>query len=235
MAPKRAGRTEVERQRHVVVDKFGGDGADRRRLDFDYWNLQLVREDVAVGTVFLGDSITEYWSLEAYFSPADGLIVNRGIGSDTAANMLRRFDADVVQLRPRNVVILAGLNDISFALGRDSSDEDIVDEVAAILEKLIDASLTARITPVMCSLTPFTAGPERHARFKAVVPRINEKLKAICAAKGCPYVDYAGAMKDGDGDLRRELSGDGVHPHHAGYRLMADSLIAAAEANRLRL
>ena len=233
--PTRAGRTAEERQQHIVVGAFGGASGDRRRMDFDYWNLQFIHEDVAVSTVFLGDSITEYWSLSAYFVPSDGVLVNRGICSDTAANILERFAADVVQLRPRNIVILAGLNDVSHALGKNLTDDEIVDEVTAVLEKLMDASRRAGITTLMCSLTSAAAGSERHARFAAIVPRINDALGAACVAKGCIYVDYASAVNDTRGFLRRGLTGDGIHPHHKGYRMMTKVLLAAAKANGVRL
>ena len=64
--------------------------------------------------VFFGDSITDNWSKPDYggFFPGKPY-VNRGIGGQTTAQMLLRFRADVIELRPKVVVILAGTNDIA--------------------------------------------------------------------------------------------------------------------------
>ena len=66
------------------------------------------------------------------------------------------------------------------------------------------------------------------------LPQINKKLKAACAAKGCIYVDYWTKMIDANGDLPKNLARDGLHPHYAGYKIMADVLKAAFRANGLR-
>ena len=111
---KYAGRTPQEKEQLIKPGMFGDNApADRLRGRFDFWNEEVIREDVAVGTVFMGDSITELWQLDAYFAPSDGVILNRGIGGDITTHMAKRFEADVLQLRPRNVVILAGTNDVA--------------------------------------------------------------------------------------------------------------------------
>ena len=61
--------------------------------------------------VFLGDSITDYWKLEDTFPGKPYL--NRGIRSQTTPQMLVRFRQDVISLKPRAVVILAGTNDVA--------------------------------------------------------------------------------------------------------------------------
>jgi len=64
--------------------------------------------------VLFGDSITEGWGREgsATFFPGKGWL-NRGISGQTTAQMLVRFPQDVLALKPRVVVILAGTNDIA--------------------------------------------------------------------------------------------------------------------------
>ena len=63
--------------------------------------------------VFIGDSITEGWySAPPSFFDANGFVA-RGISGQVTAQMLARFQCDVVALRPRAVVILAGTDDIA--------------------------------------------------------------------------------------------------------------------------
>ena len=61
--------------------------------------------------VFLGDSITDIWPLEQVFPGRP--YINRGISGQTTPQMLLRFRPDVIELKPRVVVILAGTNDIA--------------------------------------------------------------------------------------------------------------------------
>src|SRR3954449_12636266 len=58
--------------------------------------------------IFLGDQITELWP---NFFPGKPYI-NRGIAGQTSAQMLVRFQQDVVALKPKVVVIQAGVNDL---------------------------------------------------------------------------------------------------------------------------
>jgi hypothetical protein len=68
--------------------------------------------------VFLGDSITDLWDDAGYggFFPGKPYI-NRGISSQTTPQMLVRFRRDVIELKPRAVIILAGTNDIAGVTG----------------------------------------------------------------------------------------------------------------------
>jgi lysophospholipase L1-like esterase len=233
---KHAGRTDQARQELIKPGNFGNNApADRLRGRFDFWNEEVVREDVAVGTVFMGDSITELWQLDAYFAPADGVILNRGIGGDISTDMNRRFDADVLQLRPRNVVILAGTNDAARMLGAKKADEEIVTTVTTALGAMMDRAKAAGINVLVCSILPTNSDTGPHEGKARVLPLINAKLKAMCEAKGCVYVDYASGLVDANGAMRKDLSRDGLHPHYAGYEIMSRRLIETARQHGLRL
>ncbi len=61
--------------------------------------------------VFFGDSITDLWRLNEYFSDHD--FVNRGINGQTTGELLGRMKADVLNLQPAAVLILAGTDDLA--------------------------------------------------------------------------------------------------------------------------
>ncbi len=235
----RAGRTASEKESLVEPGMFGVEGkpaaADNRRRYFDFWNEQVIRQDAAVSTVFMGDSITELWNLPVYFQSHRGIIQNRGIGGDLASNMAKRFQADVVQLRPRNVVILAGTNDVSRMVSADKSDEEIVSGVSGPIALMIDAGKAAGINVVVCSILPTNSDHRTYNKRTVLRGQINERLKAFCREKGCIYVDYATAVSDENGSLRKDLARDGLHPHYAGYEIMARVLLDAARAAGLEL
>src|SRR5438270_1445427 len=81
--------------------------------------------------VFMGDSITDLWKLDEYFPNEH--YVNRGISGQTTPQMLIRFRPDVIDLRPKVVVILAGTNDIAGNTG-PTTLEAIEDNLASMSE-----------------------------------------------------------------------------------------------------
>ena len=46
-------------------------------------------------------------------------------------------------------------------------------------------------------------------------------IKAYAAKHGIVYLDYYSVMVDDHGGMKRDLTGDGVHPNAAGYEVMA--------------
>lgn len=207
--------------------------ADEKLLA-DWPNLARYRDENArVGApkpgesrvVFLGDSITDAWGRDAgEFFPGKPY-VNRGIGGQTTPQMLVRFSQDVVALRPRVVVVLAGTNDIAGNTG-PATPRMIEDDLAAM------AAIARQngIKIVFASILPTARYPWRTSvRPVDAIREINAWLKAYCARAGLVYLDYYSAMVGADGGLRAGLSGDGVHPNGAGYAVMAPLAQKAVE------
>ena len=84
--------------------------------------------------VFMGDSITDAWPQPRYGTFFTGKpYVGRGISGQTTPQMLIRFRPDVVDLKPKVVVILAGTNDIAGNTG-PMTDEEIEGNLASMAE-----------------------------------------------------------------------------------------------------
>jgi lysophospholipase L1-like esterase len=63
------------------------------------------------------------------------------------------------------------------------------------------------------------------------VIKLNAMLKDFALKNGFVYLDYFSAMKDSRNGLPESISGDGVHPNLAGYKIMeplANKAIAEA-------
>ncbi|MEY3039043.1 MAG: hypothetical protein RLZZ593_185, partial [Bacteroidota bacterium] len=76
-------------------------------------NARILREKTPVQVVFMGNSITQGWAdMRPEFFEDHGF-VGRGIGGQTTPQMLLRLRQDVLELKPKAVVILAGINDIA--------------------------------------------------------------------------------------------------------------------------
>ena len=166
--------------------------------------------------VFMGDSITEFWSVidPDYFSVKS--YINRGISGQTTPQMLIRFRADVIALQPTAVVILAGINDIAGNTG-PSSIEMIWDNIFSMVE----IAQANNITVILCSVLPaydFPWKPNQEPIEK--IKALNEIIKNYAAANNIVYVDYYSVMVDDRQGLKAKYSNDGVHPNKTGYQIM---------------
>jgi lysophospholipase L1-like esterase len=190
----------------------------------DWPNLAKYREDDAkLGppakgesrVVFLGDSITEFWSLSDTFPGKP--YVNRGISGQTTPQILLRFRQDVIALKPKVVVILAGTNDIAENTGPIT--------LAAIednLTSMVDLAQRNGIRVVFSSLVPALQYPWRPDLAPVEKIRaLNDWMKDYAAKEGLVFLDYHSAMANDKRGLKAELSEDGVHPNKAGYAVMA--------------
>ncbi len=180
-------------------------------------NAALKTLDTRPDAVFMGNSITDGWASrhEAFF--ADNNYVGRGISGQVTAQMLARFRPDVLDLRPRAVVILAGTNDIAHNEGFVS-----VENIAGNIISMAQLAQANGIRPVLCSILPAADYPWRKqvTDVPAKVKGVNAILRAWAEANGALYVDYFSVMADSRDGLPARLASDGIHPTDAGYVIM---------------
>lgn len=171
--------------------------------------------------VFMGNSITQQWKeLRPQFFENNPYIC-RGISGQTTPQMLIRFRQDVVELKPKVVVILAGTNDIAGNTG-PSTLQMIADNIASMAE----IAKANKIKTVICSVLPAYDYPWRKGQMpNERIPALNTLLKAYCEKNKIEYLDYFEAMNDGNNGLRTELTTDGVHCTAKGYKLMEKMVI----------
>ena len=175
--------------------------------------------------VFFGDSITDMWKLEDYFSGKP--YVNRGIGGQTTPQMLVRLRQDVIDLQPKVVVILAGTNDIAGNTGPMS-----LEEIEANYSSLAELARAHNIRVVFSSILPVHNYTPKGQEFLSQrspekILTLNRWLKDYCAVNALTYLDYFSPMVDDKGLLKRDLAEDGLHPNPAGYKIMAPLAEAA--------
>jgi len=175
--------------------------------------------------VFFGDSITDFWRLNEYFPDSD--YINRGIAGQTTGEMLQRMIADVVDLRPQSVLILAGTNDLARGITPEMIEKNyqtMADLAAANKIKLVFAS----VLPVSDYHKDQNPVYERTpARPPAFIHQLNDWLKDFCTRRNAIYLDYFPALADEAGMFKADFSDDGLHPNAKGYRVMAPLALAA--------
>jgi lysophospholipase L1-like esterase len=207
----------LEAQRHLLSDWAGliRYGSENTELPAPALNEDRV--------VFLGDEITEYWGRgNAKFFP-DKPYLNRGIKGQTTPQMLVRFRQDVIALKPKVVVILAGTNDLASLTGPVTQGM-----LAENVMSIVELAKANGIRVVLASLTPvcdcFTK--QTLLRPQGKIIGINGWLKEYAGQSGAVYLDYYSALAEGR-NLKKELTSDGLLPNDAGYAVMAPLAEAA--------
>jgi lysophospholipase L1-like esterase len=166
--------------------------------------------------VFMGNSITQGWAPRFAAMFPGKPYIGRGISGQTTPQMLVRFRQDVIALKPRVVVILAGTNDIAGNTG-PSKLEMIEDNLASMAE----LALANGIRVVLCSVLPVYDYPWKPGLEPAPkIVALNKWIREYAASHRMVYADFHTAMADSRQGLPVELAADGVHPNEAGYRLM---------------
>ncbi len=166
--------------------------------------------------VFMGNSITQGWKeKDSAFFQINPYIC-RGISGQTTPQMLIRFRQDVIALKPKVVVILAGTNDIAGNTG-PSSLEMIMDNLASMTE----IAKANHIKVILCSILPAYDYPWRKGLEPNIkIPKMNDMIKDYCKKTNTFYLDYFSAMADDKNGMKAELTTDGVHCTPQGYKLM---------------
>lgn len=172
--------------------------------------------------VFIGDSITDFWDEQRFggFFPGKPYI-NRGVTGQTTQHILARFQQDVIDLKPKVVVILAGTNDIYAG--------STLEQTSANISAMADLAKANKIKVVISSILPIsdTVKGENgqfisntNLRSPSKIVAMNKWLKSYAAKEGFTYLDYYGAMADKKGFAKDGTTYDGLHPNKNGYAIM---------------
>lgn len=167
--------------------------------------------------VIMGDSITDGWfdADSAFF--VGNRIVGRGISGQVTAHMLVRFRRDVLDLAPRYVVILGGINDIARNLGYISL-ENTLGNIASMCE----LAAVHGIRPVLTTLLPAESIPWRKGLSNVTeqIQLFNQAIRAYARENGFILIDLA--------ELGVETE-DGIHPTLEGYKAMEKAVLQACQ------
>jgi lysophospholipase L1-like esterase len=166
--------------------------------------------------VFMGDSITEGWvNLAGDFFTLGR--IGRGIGGQTTPQMLARFRADVIDLKPAVVQIMAGTNDIAGNTGPMTPQE-----TQGNIRSMVELAHAHGIRVILASIPPADKFPWKPGLDTGNgIAAMNTWLRAYAARSGCVYADYWSALRDDGLGMRDGLSSDHVHPTKDGYAIMA--------------
>jgi len=181
--------------------------------------------------IFVGDSITRFWS-ESYNGQEETFTKNNwfniGIPGLTSSQILTQFNLFVPALQPPAVHIIAGTNDVYPGWQLSDTSNNI--------ETMVRIAKAHHVAVVIGTIPPW--GPEAIAeqadpspqRFQRIA-QLNQWIIQFAAQQGITVVDYHSVLAAANGEnYRQGLTFDGVHPSPTGYALMTSPAEQALQA-----
>lgn len=170
------------------------------KVEYQYINQYSYPTDV----VFCGDSLIYNGNWNEMFPGLD--VKNRGISGDTTEGLACRLDS-IIKTQPSKVFLMIGTNDYTrFTLEERENNYKII--INTIKSELPSCEIYVN------SLLPVSSSNERD---NDEICEVNKMLEAVCADNGVTYIDIHSYFIDADGNLKEELTVDGLHLSLKGY------------------
>lgn len=203
----------VSAQEQTVIDSSYANGHYLQRLEF-FKKMPDKKNEI----VFLGNSITEGGKWQELVPLKH--VINRGISGDVTYGVLARME-EVLASKPKKIFILIGINDMK----RGTPKEMILNNYKKIIRMVKEQSPKTKL--YVQSILPINKAmlPASYAKLSnAAILEMNVQLKAIANQQQLNYVNLHDVFAGNDGELKKELSIDGLHLKSAAYILWADYL-----------
>lgn len=203
---------------------------DFKREEYDKENKKNLESKLEIDYLFYGDSITEWWNLEKFF-PTEKNLLNRAIAGDRTRYMLYRLDGDCIQLKPKKIIFMGGINDLrGWDLGHDytegMTEELIKKEIFGNIYLMYTKAKANNIEFVVGSILPINEDSEvDNDKVNKKVQEINIKLAEFCKKENLIFINYyEKVLEQGTNRIRKELTAEGLHPNDKGYLVMSGVL-----------
>ena len=130
--------------------------------------------------------------------------------------MLIRFRQDVIDLSPRIVVILAGINDIA-----ENTVPSSIEMIENNVISMVELAKSNNIQVILCSVLPAEKFPwSRKINPAEIVVNLNRKIRDYAKKNNIIYVDYFSEMANKNNGMKEGFANDGIHPNKSGYLIM---------------
>lgn len=184
--------------------------------------------------VLIGDSRIAQWP--AGELPGRFEVINRGIGGETAAQLVKRFDADALALDPDLIVVQAGMNDLVAASLMDTEQGDAVrvltrEALVTMAKRAHAAGRPILLTTVIPPARPdFIRRPVWSASLPDLAADVNADLKKVRLPEELRVIDLSADLTARDGTmLNDDYRRDTLHLNEVGYKRLTQNLLPHVE------
>ncbi|WP_460204635.1 SGNH/GDSL hydrolase family protein [Scytonema sp. NUACC21] len=201
----------------------------RHKLSYQQW-VDILQKEAKVAaekkpeslTILAGDSLSLWFPSELL--PQDRNWLNQGISGETSTGLLKRLEI-FNSTQPETIFVMIGINDLI----RGVSDETILDNQQQIVRYLVSNHPKAQI--VVQSILPHGVEQvtwEGREKLLAIpnsrILKLNRQLEDIAKKEGVRYLDLYPLFANKQGNMRPELSTDGLHLNSQGYLVWRSAL-----------
>lgn len=165
-------------------------------------------------SVMVGDSLSLWFPSDRL--PANQLWLNQAISGENTRAILQRL-ATFAVARPQAIYVMAGVNDLK----QGATDNEILWNLRQIVRRLKQVHPHAQI--VLQSILPTHTAAIPGSR----IGWLNQRLAAIAQQDGAVFLDLYAQFADADGNLRADLTTDGLHLNAIGYETWQAALAQA--------
>lgn len=186
--------------------------------------------DTSRTVVLFGDSRAAQWPSP----PIKGFqIINRGIGNQTSAQVVGRFDEHIKPLNPDIIVIQLCINDLKTIPLFPERKGQIIQDCKANLQDIVQASLEQHSIVVLSTIFPIGKIPlERRLvwsdEIEASRREVNDFIRSLAADRVIVF-DTERLLSDDKGKMKQDYSFDTLHLNEAGYQALNLELIQILE------
>lgn len=206
--------------KHIPKDKELKQNESKDKIN----NIYKIKVNPNDNFVFLGDSLTERYSLEEFY---DNLpVVNSGVGGNTTDNILDNMKERVYQYNPSKVFLQVGINDLK----KEKSVDYIYDNILKIVDEITKNRKQAKIYVI--SIYPINDSDDEKISENSIknrnnsdIDKINKKLEKYFNNTKITYIDVNKELKDKDNRLKLEYTEEGVHLTPLGYLKVTATLL----------
>jgi lysophospholipase L1-like esterase len=217
-ATSRKGMLKIAAHSKLVMIGDSITDAGRARPGTDSTGGPLGRGYVALVDTLLG----------AVYPDQPVWVVNTGVSGNTVRDLLARWQADVLDLKPDWLSVMIGTNDVwrQFDSPRQPERAVPIDEYERTLGELL--AQTRPSLKGLVLLTPFYLEPNRLEPMRAQMDRYGAVVKRVAAAQGALFVDTQAAYDEVLGaEYTANFSRDRVHPNDVGAMVLARAFVNA--------
>ena len=205
------------------------DMGPRHKLTYGQW-VELLEKEAAFAaetqperlTILAGDSISLWFPPELL--PGDRAWLNQAISGETSTGLFQRLPL-LDRTKPETIFVMIGINDLLKGVG----DAEILENQWLIIRDLRWVHPETQI--VIQSILPHSgeaATWEERDRLLAIpnerIRQLNQQIEAIARERGAYYLDLYSLFADERGNLRGDLTTDGLHLSHKGYLVWSCAL-----------
>lgn len=192
---------------------------------------QLSKTSLEGATVFFGDSITELCPVEDLYSrytkETGNMVINRGISAETTDTMLSRIEKTVLVMKPKNLVMLMGINDIA----QKTDNQDIVNNIQKMIQFTKQQSPQTHI--ILQAVYPINKSDRESLydkfqlkdRDNETINELNDMLENLSQQENITFINVNQYLINQNNELKKEYTFDGLHPNMQGYLAIRDAIL----------